>query len=209
MHLWSYQHPAVVETLQRGERYTCHWDWVPGERWQSAFRWMGRQMAERGIPLGEHPPVWAWHSVYRLGGKPDQDWADDLLFDYQLAQGIDLLELEVPDHLALPSCYGAWNEVLDSFIDQTPPTEQDVAQCFAVSLRPRRGRPPHHFPGIQVCLPYIDPAWLVAWETLNIAGIMEKKKADQAKAEQFLEQYKSIAWEFDNQGKLLVKLTQQ
>ena len=177
MRLWSYQHPSVLETLQRGERYVCSWEHVPGERWQNAFRWMGQQMAERDIPIGENAPVWAWHSVNRFGGKPDEDCANALLFGYQMVQGIDVLELEVPDHMALASCYGAWNNILDSFTRGLAPEVQDIADCFAVQLAPRRGRPPLYFPEIQACLPYIEPAWLVAWDPLDTKRMMEENAA--------------------------------
>ena len=176
MRLWSYQHPAVLQTLQRGERYVCTWDCVPDKHWHAAFRWMGRQMAERGIPIGEHAPVWAWHSVNLDGGKPDDLCALSLLSEIQLEEGIDFFELEVPDHLALPSCYGAWNGMLDDFIDDVAPVAKKVADCFAESLRPRRGRPPQYFPDIQACLPYLEPAWLVAWETLDSERLLEKRK---------------------------------
>ena len=177
MRLWSYQHPSVLETLQRHDRYVCRWEWVPGERWQNAFRWMGRQMDLRDIPIGENAPVWAWHSVRRFGGKPDLDCANALLFGYQKVQGIDVLELEVPDHLALTSCYGVWNDVLDSFVDGVEPAAEHVANCFQVQQTPRRGRPPIQFPGIQACLPYIEPAWLVASEPLDTKRMMEEKAA--------------------------------
>ncbi|PSR13268.1 MAG: hypothetical protein DA408_07150 [Bacteroidetes bacterium] len=167
MRLWSYQHPSVLETLQKGERYVCAWAHVPGERWQNAFRWMGGQMALRDIPVGENAPVWAWHSVNRLGGKPDEDCADALLFGYQLAGGINVLELEVPGHLVLASCYGYWNNILDRFIGGLAPEPQDVAACFAVHLTPHRGRPRLYFRAIQACLPYLEPDWLVAWEPLD------------------------------------------
>jgi len=177
MRLWSYQHPSVLETLQRHDRYVCRWEWVPGERWQNAFRWMGGQMALRDIPIGENAPVWAWHSVNRFGGKPDEDCANALLFGYQKVQGIDVLELEVPDRLALTSCYGVWNDVLDSFIDGVEPAAEHVANCFQVQQTPRRGRPPIRFPGIQACLPYIDVDWLVAWQPLDTKRMMEENAA--------------------------------
>jgi hypothetical protein len=177
MRLWTYQHPSVLQTLKRGEPYVCSWEHVPGERWQNAFRWMSEQMAQRGIPIGEDAPVWAWHSVYRLGGKPDDAWADGLLFGYQKAQGIELLELEVPDEMALPSCYNEWNLILDRFIDATTLDDQEIQRCFAVNLGPRRGRPPLYFPGIQVCLPRIEPAWLVASERVDTEAMIENHKA--------------------------------
>jgi hypothetical protein len=40
--------------------------------------------------------------VNRIGGKPDEDCTNSLLFGYQLEQGVDLLKLEVPDHMAFP-----------------------------------------------------------------------------------------------------------
>lgn len=91
--------------------------------------------------------------------------------------GIDVLELEVPDHLGLLSCYGAWNNVLDSFIDGVEPDTGDVADCYEVQRAPRRGRPPIRFPGIQACLPYIEPAWLVASEPLDTQRMMEENAA--------------------------------
>jgi len=209
MRLWSYQHPSVVETLQRGERYVCRWEWVPGERWQNAFRWMGEQMAQRDIHTGEYAPVWTWHSVRRIGGKPDLDCADALLFGYQLAQGIDVLELAVPDHLALPSCYGAWNNVLDSFTMGYETEVQDIADCFAVRLTPRRGRPPIRFPGIQACLPYIEPAWLVSWEKLDIELLYEQRRAAGEASKAFFEQYEVVEWKFGAKGKLSVKITKK
>ncbi len=177
MRLYSYQHPSVIETLRKGKRYVCSWEHVPGERWQNAFRWMAQQMAERDIPIGEKAPVWAWHSVNRFGGKPDEDCANALLFGYQMAQGIDVLELVVPDQMALASCYGVWNNVLDIFIDGVEPEVEQVANCFQVQQAPRRGRPPNRFPGIQACLPYIEPAWLVASEPLDTKRMMEEKTA--------------------------------
>jgi len=209
MRLWSYQHPSVVETLQRGERYVCRWEWSPDERWQNAFRWMAGQMAQRDIHTGEYAPVWAWHSVGRIGLKPDMDCANALLFGYQLAQGIDVLELKVPDHLALPSCYGAWNNVLDSFTMGHETEAQDIADCFAVRLTPRRGRPPIRFPGIQACLPYIEPAWLVSWEKLDTERMLEERRLGIEETKLFYEQYKSVEWEFDAKGKLLVKLIEK
>lgn len=192
MRLWSYQHPSVLETLQHGERYVCRWEHVPGERWQNAFRWMAGQMQHRGIPIGDYPPVWAWHSVNRLGGKPDMDCASALLFGYQLAQGIEILELEVPDQLALPSCYGYWGNVLNSFIDDLEPEAQDIENCFTVRLTPRRGRPPQYFPDIQACIPYIEPEWLVSSEKLDIELLHEQRRAADEEAKAFLEQYKSV-----------------
>ena len=142
----------------------------------------------------------------RLGGKPDMDCANALLFGYQLEQGVDVLELEVPDHLALPSCYGAWNNVLDSFTSGLEPEAQNIVDCFTVRLTPRRGRPPLYFPDIQACLPYIEPAWLISWEKLDTEGIMEERRLGVEKAKEFYEQYKS---ELDAKGKPVVKRTKK
>lgn len=209
MRLWTYQHPSVLKTLQYGKRHFCFWEQVSGERWQHAFRWMAQQMIERDIPIKEHAPIWTWHSVNRIGGKPDEDCVNALMNDIQLSRGLDLLELEVPDHLVLPSCYGYWNNILDSLLTLAEPEKQDVIDCFSVQLTPRRGRPPHRFPDIQACLPYIEPAWLLSWETLDTPKIMEKRAKDTEKAKQFWAQYKSVDWEFDVKGGLLVKLTQK
>lgn len=209
MRLYSYQHPAILQTLQRGERHTCCWERVSGERWQNAFRWMADQMAQHGIKLGDYAPVWAWHSVNRIGGKPDEDCAHALLSDLQIEPGVVLLELEVPEHQALASCYNAWNLILDRFIDGDLPESQVVADCFSVRLTPQRGRPPARFPGIQACLPYIDASWVRSWELLDTEGMLAERKARCEAAKQFYEAYQSIEWEFDAKGKLLVKLTKK
>lgn len=176
MRLWSYQHPAVLKTLQSGDRYVCRWEWVSGERWQNAFRFMSRQMALRGIDTGDYAPVWAWHSVNRPGGKPGVDCANALMCDLQLAQGVDLLELEVPDHQVLVSFYGSWNTILDQLIDGAELLEQDITECFDVPLMSRRGRPPHYFPDIQACLPCIEAAWLVSSEVLDTKKMLEDRR---------------------------------
>lgn len=209
MRLWTYQHPAILQTLQRGERHTCLWERVSGARWQQAFRWMAGQMVQRGIELGDHAPVWAWHSVNRIGGKPDMDCAHALLSDLQIEPGIVLLELEVPEHQALASCYGTWNLILDSFIDGASPEDQAVADCFSVILTPRRGRPTTYFPSIQACLPYIDASWVRSWELLDTEQMLAERKARYEATKQFYETYQSIEWEFDAKGKLLVKLTKK
>ncbi len=192
MRLWSYQHPAVLQTLQQGERYVGDWEGIYGERWQAAYRWMVRQMADRGIPIGEHAPVWAWHSVNRIGGKPDELCARALLSDVQLEEGRVVLELQVPDPLVLTSGYGPWNNILYGFLDDTMPVEQDVMDCFNVSLRSRRGRPPRYFPEIQACLPWIDPVWLVAWETLDVEAMLEKYRVLYEEGRQSMELQKLI-----------------
>jgi len=133
---------------------------------------MSTQMAERGIDPGEHAPVWAWHSVNRIGGKPDDLCARALMSDVQLEQGMVLLELEAPDSLALASCYGIWNKILYDFFDGEASGAQDAADCFARQLHLRRGRPPLYFQSIQACLLFIEPAWLVAWEVLDTQKIM-------------------------------------
>jgi hypothetical protein len=190
MRLWTYQHPSVLQTLERGERHVCRWDWVAGDRWQNAFRVMKQQMALRSIDTGEHAPVWAWHSVNRPGGKPDQDCAMALMSDIQLAQGIDLLELEVPDQQVLVSDYGYWNTILDGIVDGNEPAEHNIAACFDVQLAPRRGRPPHYFPSIQACLASIEPDWLSGWEILDTKKIMQDKQVLMA---EYLEMQKKQA----------------
>lgn len=167
MRLWTYQHPSVLETLRQGYTYRCSWEWSPDLRWQAAFHWMGEQMALRNIHIGQFAPVWAWHSVNRLGGKPDEDCANALLFGYQLVNGIQILELEVPDHLVLVSCYGTWGNILDELLSGQAIEDEAIAECFSVRLFPRRGRPRLYFRSIQACLPYIEPSWLVASERMD------------------------------------------
>ncbi|MEI6409899.1 MAG: DUF3841 domain-containing protein [Bacteroidota bacterium] len=176
MRLWTYQHPAVLKVLLQGERYYCTWDCVPSLKWQQAYRWMIEQMALRNIQTGEFAPVWAWHSVNRLGGKPDMDCAQALLSENQIAEGIDLLAFEVPDHLALVSLYGPWNLILHRFLDGEIPETQEITDCFAAQLQPRRGRPKLYFDAIQACLPFIDPGWLVSSETLDTVSMLEERR---------------------------------
>ncbi len=184
MQLWTYQHPHVLETLQRGETYACQWEWVPGERWRRAFRWMGERMTEAGLSPGEYAPVWAWHSVGRIGGKPDYDCANALLFGYQLAQGLCLLELEAPDHRVLLSGYGPWCALMDNLMDGNDLEPEYLQACFAPQIRPRRGRPPKYFDDIQACLPFIEPSWLQAWEKLDTEKMIKEKEIMQGEYDQ-------------------------
>ena len=176
MRLWTYQHPAVLNTLQQGKRHLCSWDCESNQRWQNAYRWMAGQMNQHGIETGLHPPVWAWHSVNCLGGKPDTDCANALLTGFQLKQGIDLIELEAPDHLVLVSGYGPWNQILDRFMDGEIPDAQEAYDCFAVKIKPHRGRPRRYFRDIQACLPFIEPSWVISWETLDTVSIQEERR---------------------------------
>jgi Domain of unknown function (DUF3841) len=162
MRLWTYQHPKILETLQSGKRYTCQWEGINGEYWINSFRFMCQKMTEKGIQIGENPPIWAWHSVNRLGEMPDEDCGRALLSDDQLEQGIDLLQLEVPENLVLLSNYGPWNAILDVFYEKNDLQDKEILDCFTVDLKPRRGRPPQYFKSIQACLPYIEPEWLVS-----------------------------------------------
>ncbi len=172
MRLWSYQPKTTVVTLQQGVRHTCSWQWVQGERWQAAYQLMVPQMEQCQIPIGDNAHVWAWHSVKRYGGKPDELCALMLLSELELEAGIDLIELNVPDALVLLSSYPHWNEILFAILGREEPPAEAIEKCFKVETSPRKGRPPYYYPEIQACLPYIEPNWLVGWEVLDTEEIL-------------------------------------
>jgi len=68
--------------------------------------------------------------------------------------------------------------ILDGFIDGAEPEPRDAADCFAVQLYPRKGRPPLFFQPVQACIPFIEPAWLLGWETLDTQKLLEVALAD-------------------------------
>jgi hypothetical protein len=168
MRLWTYQHPIIHQTLKSGKRFTCSWENIDnGSYWATSFQFMCQKMAENNIPIGENPPIWVWHSVNCIGGMPDDDCARALMSDVQLEQGIDLLQLEVPDNLVLLSNYGTWNSILDVFYEKKVPNEEEIEDCFTLQLKRKRGRPRKYFQDIQACLPYIEPEWLVKKEIFD------------------------------------------
>ncbi len=172
MKLWTYQHPAVLKRLLAGKRYVVPKRAYPPNHWQNAYVWVREKMNKQGIAVGANNPIWAWHSVGRLYGKPDADCANALLSGMELERGVVTLELQVPDDLALLSHYGEWNELMHALFDQTAYDPELEDACFAVDLAPRRGRPSRSFNDIQACLPFIEPEWLIDWEVLDLEAMM-------------------------------------
>jgi hypothetical protein len=82
-----------------------------------AYRWLCTQMAQRGIELGDKPPIWAWTQ------KPDLRHAGHLP---RGEQGVRL-EFDIPPTSVLVSNFDAWHCILnDSFLTLTD-AEHDVA----------------------------------------------------------------------------------
>lgn len=118
--LWTYQSARVLDLLQLQHWHTASWRMTGGDGWVDAFRWMASRMREFEIPIHHRPPVWAWHSIGTRGGKPTEEVGRTLLSDQQLENGILLMEIRVPRDLVVLSWYGAWNQVLDWYLDGAP-----------------------------------------------------------------------------------------
>jgi hypothetical protein len=161
MRLWTYQTISVLHTLQSNQSHYPAW---PDSFWKKAYHWMWEKQKALGYLMLDSAPVWAWHSVKKLHGKPDEECGRNLLSDIEIAGGIALLEMEVPDHLCLLSRYDLWNEMMeDLFEDREPPAEL-VERCFKPDLSTKKKGVKQHFADIQATLPYLDATWLMSWE---------------------------------------------
>lgn len=105
MKLWSIQTEGAYKKLtDKGELWG---DWRrTWDEFRRPYKWLCRQMEERGIALKQRPPMWAWPK------KPD------LRRNHHLEKGKRgyRLELEVPDELVLVSNFEAWHCVLNDHL---------------------------------------------------------------------------------------------
>ncbi len=153
MHLWSFQSVEAEEYLDKNGRLVATWRHTP-LTFRPAYHWMAIQMEERGIDLGGHAPIWAWHSCQGvLHHPPTLNTVRHLLTDYQLMQGVLLLEFEAPDELCLLSSYALFLEMIDRYVEGAKPDPDLFLSMFAVP-------PIAAGDDIQAALPYLEADWI-------------------------------------------------
>ena len=151
MRLWTFQHNDAVDYLQQNGHLHVAWEHITWPFGKTAYNWMIRQMARRGIDCAGRPPVWAFHSCNEWGMAPTIGEAVSLMGDtYQSS----VIEMEVPDHLVLLSDYGEWNHLLD--LEELDWSSLRRWKLFRVS--PERMQP---WSTIQACMPSIQADWVL------------------------------------------------
>lgn len=125
--------------------------------WNHAYRWMSREMSRRGLQTYGHAPVWAWPMSPLLGGPPTFTTADALLGEPEFRAGTWVMELCVPDHMCLRSCYRWWNGVIDDFLVGHTSGGRRY-QLYDPPLY--RVASPMQPDDLQFCLPFIDRRWV-------------------------------------------------
>ncbi|WP_339361324.1 hypothetical protein [Candidatus Regiella insecticola] len=135
---------------------------------ETAYRYMCRKMAARGLSCGDKPPVWGCHSCGGYQQAPDAEVARMLLSDHQLtACQMIMLSLECPADQLLASDYNAWCELVYSPLAETdyaevglpvPSEREKDHQLFAINYTPDAL--------IQATLPSISRDWLTRAQPL-------------------------------------------
>ncbi|WP_191244836.1 hypothetical protein [Amycolatopsis deserti] len=133
------------------------WDRVPASL-VVPYRAMVEAMARAGVDTGGRPPVWAWRGELRLIDAIS-------LFDaeHELSRGFATVEFDAPEHLAVASDYGRWNDFLAASLEGR--------EC-AWEPGPAEREP------VQVCLPYLLADWVRdvrplptgGWDRLDLAA---------------------------------------
>jgi len=174
LRLWTTQTERVWELLQEHGRFRAKWRQNSTPSWKAAYLWMAKEMVRRAYQRRPIAPIWAWHSCNALNCGPDQKVIEDL-HGYG-GPNLILLEVEAPDHLALLSGYGDWNDVLDEFIiaqgenRSVDPVARNYSRIFDVSLN-RIGPWEANSNDIQACLPHLDLTWVRSTKPIEIPPV--------------------------------------
>ncbi len=161
MKLWSFQSSEIENLLEKQPVFYAEWKFTP-VNWRAAFEWMATQMEQRGIMLEGKAPIWAWQSCQTQGHGPTIATALEQFTDFQLLNGVVLLEMEVPDHLCLLSTFSGFLQLLDEVIDygdiRHPEAHQDMFQLPEVLEEDN----------IQASIPYIRSEWLLDIRSVDV-----------------------------------------
>ncbi len=115
MKLWTIQSAELENLLEKNPVFVSDWKFSP-INWKPAYVWMASQMELNHIALSGNAPIWAWHSCGDWHHGPTVAHALSVLTDYQLLNGVLLLELEVPDAYCLLSTCSGFYELIDVVI---------------------------------------------------------------------------------------------
>lgn len=163
--VWTFQAKEQLHVLLREGMLSGNWMRVSSSE-ETAYRYMCREMAARGLSCGDKPPVWGWHSCGGYQQEPKADVARMLLSDHQLANyQMVLLSLECPADQLLASDYNAWCHLVYSpmtvaeYSDlglSVPSETEKEHQLFAINYAALDSNVL-----IQATLPDISKDWLI------------------------------------------------
>jgi hypothetical protein len=161
MRLWTLQNRAFLDS-QESFRLSTDWEHTP-ENWRDLYRWMCAQWTLRVGGQMASAPVWGWHSCNgRRGSPPTVGTLAMLMGDWNFHTASQVvLELEIPDRLALLSSYDRWNQAMDDALDRGL---NDIDPRFQNMFdRPllRSGTD-----DIQAVIPYVERSWIIGVRSL-------------------------------------------
>ncbi len=161
MKLWTFQSAEIENLLEKLPVFYAEWAFTP-VNWRQAYEWMAVEMERNGIHLNGYAPVWGWHSCGNWYKGPTVRLAMDMLTDYQLLNGMVVLEMEVPDELCLLSTYSGFIELLDEVIDYGEIRHADCHfNMFSLPVILDND-------DIQAAIPYIRSEWVLDIRPIDI-----------------------------------------
>lgn len=166
LRLWTFQSRLIVPNLLAGQVHYGSWPHTP-QNFRLGYRWMADRLRITAPEIAEHPPIWAWHSCQGVPGQqPTVGVACGLLSEYDIQQGMVVMELLVPPGMALLSSYYGWNRFLDVVITKhrLPRSRRRSRWMFEEPLLR------HEHDDIQAVIPTIDPRWIRHIEPLIVDG---------------------------------------
>lgn len=110
--LWTFQSEMRVRKLLCNGFLLGDWEQtIRSHANETAYRYMCSEMALCGLPCGDNPPIWTWHSCGGYQSPPDHEVARSLLSNFEMENyKIWLLSLECPTSSFLLSKYHTWCE---------------------------------------------------------------------------------------------------
>lgn len=161
MKLWTFQSAEVENWLEKQSVFRAEWKFTP-LIWRPSYQWMAEAMESHGIALNGFAPVWAWHSCREWRRPPTVETALMLLTDYQLLNGMVVIEMEAPDELCLLSTYSRFNDLLNEVIDEGAVLyPQAYSNMFQLPVQLNGD-------DIQAVLPCIDMDWVTDIRAIDI-----------------------------------------
>lgn len=169
MRLWTFQAIKSVQELQGNRKLVAMWDrYSPQSPWTKAYQWMAEQMTSKDVDCKGNAPIWAWHSCGGPKEPPTLDVARNLLSDIEIESGIQTIEFECPDHLALLTNYDDWCSILFRLLDGLDTSkieERDIQAMYPSDFDHLE-----EYEAIQATLPYLCLDWVVEIRDLNLVS---------------------------------------
>lgn len=156
MRLWTLQNRAFLDS-QHSFRLSTSWEHTP-DNWRNLYRWMCAQWTLRVGGKMTSAPVWAWHSCNgRRGSPPTVGTLAMLMGDWNFHTASQVvLELEIPDRLALLSSYDRWNraiyDAMERGLNDIGPKFQNMFDTPVLR---------HRDDDIQAVIPYVERSWIL------------------------------------------------